>query len=98
MEKSIKEKPSKQKEIPKDLWIKCDKCGEVMFQKDFVSDLKVCRKCDFHYPLNAWERVDALMEKDTFKEIDNNLYSLDPLEFGEGYRVKLLKDRKKNRS
>ncbi len=95
MEKTNKENPAKQKNIPEDLWIKCEKCGEVMFQKDFTKELKVCRKCDFHYPLNAWERVENLLEKDSFQEIDKNIYSLDPLEFGEGYRVKLLKDRKK---
>jgi acetyl-CoA carboxylase carboxyl transferase subunit beta len=85
---------TRQKKIPEDLWIKCEQCGEVIYQKDFMSELKVCLKCDLHYPLNAQERIETLLDKDSFEEMDKNLYSTDPLEFGEAYKVKLLKDRK----
>jgi acetyl-CoA carboxylase carboxyl transferase subunit beta len=82
------------KQKPEDLWIKCEQCGEVIYQKDFVIGLKVCPKCDLHYPLNAMERIDTILDKDSFLEMDSQLFSLDPLEFGEAYRGKLLKDRK----
>ena len=83
------------RKLPEDLWIKCEQCNEVLFQKDFIGNLKICSKCDYHYPLSAKERIDTLIEKDSFEELDSNLFSLDPLEFGEGYTIKLLKDRTK---
>ncbi len=85
---------TKQKKLPDDLWIKCEQCGEVIYQKDFMKELKICPKCDLHFPLNAGERIGSLLDKGTFQEMDRNIYSLDPLDFGEGYKIKLIKDRK----
>jgi acetyl-CoA carboxylase carboxyl transferase subunit beta len=82
------------KQKPEDVWIKCEQCGEVIYQKDFMVELKVCPKCELHYPLNAMERIGTFLDKDSFQEIDKYLSSIDPLDFGEGYKVKLLKDRK----
>lgn len=91
----MKKSDIQKKTVTEDLWIKCEKCNDVIFQKEFSENLKVCGKCNFHYPLNAWERVDSLFKEGSFQEIDKGLFSVDPLEFGEGYRIKLLKDRKK---
>ncbi len=74
------------KEIPEGLWIKCKGCGLVLYQNKIKSNQNVCPECDYHYPLTAWERIDALTDQDTFSEIDANLESVDALDFS-GNRV-----------
>jgi len=72
---------SKKKEIPKGLWDKCKKCDATIYAKQKKDNLNICPTCDFHYPLNADERIKLLTDKDSFNEIDASLESLNPLKF-----------------
>lgn len=80
---------------PSDLWIKCKSCSAVIYRKNFLENLKVCEHCGHHHKMTAHERLDALIDAETFSEWDSKLYSEDPLDFGEEYRGKLEKDREK---
>lgn len=71
----------KRKEIPDGLWTKCEECSEVLYNKTLEENLKVCPKCNFHFTLGAYERVNTLIDKDTFQEYDKEMISVDPLEF-----------------
>lgn len=82
-------------QIPDNLWVKCQNCGEVLFSKDLAANLKVCPKCSFHFKLNAWERIALLLDKDSFVELDEGLASGDPLGFNRDYPAKLAEDQKK---
>lgn len=76
--------------IPEGLWIKCEKCKEIIFKEELEKNLKVCPKqnCNYHYRLNPFERINFLLEKDSFEEFDQNLVSLDPLKFKDSKRYK----------
>ena len=50
-------KVSKKKDIPEGLWTKCDECGEIIYNKKLEENLKVCPKCNYHFRLNAYERI-----------------------------------------
>ena len=60
--------------IPAGVWIKCNDCGEVLHSKDLKKALKVCT-CGYHFRVNCYERLEFLLDKDSFHEMDSNLSS-----------------------
>ncbi len=81
--------------IPDELWSKCPKCSHFIFNKVLKENLKVCPKCNYHFPLDCWERIDLTVDSGTFQELFKGLISDDPLGF-EGpktYREKLREAR-----
>jgi acetyl-CoA carboxylase carboxyl transferase subunit beta len=81
-------------DIPSDLWTKCEDCKELIYNKKLDENLHVCPKCSFHFSLNALDRVRLTVDEGSFKEMDPDMESLDPLSF-EGpktYKEKLKKD------
>lgn len=94
---SIAAEPPKKKDIPEGLWEKCKKCDEIIFTQQKKTNLNLCPKCGYHYPMTAPERIELLTDKDSFKEIDVDLESVDTLKF-EGvasYTEKLESNKKK---
>lgn len=77
----IGETKTKKHEIPSGLWVKCKKCGEMIFSKELAANLKVCNKCEYHFTMTAAERVASLADEGTFQEIDADLTSVDVLKF-----------------
>lgn len=86
----------KKKDIPDGLWTKCEGCSETLYNKAIEENLKVCPKCGYHFTLGAYERINFLIDKDTFVEYDKDMLSADPLEFKgpKSYKEKLLSDQK----
>ncbi|MCK9431628.1 MAG: acetyl-CoA carboxylase, carboxyltransferase subunit beta [Candidatus Omnitrophica bacterium] len=84
----------KKKEIPDGLWTKCEECSQTLYNKTLEENFKVCPKCNYHFGLTAYERVNLLFDKDTFVEFDKDLVSADPLEFKgpKTYKDKLKQD------
>lgn len=69
------------REIPAGLWTKCDACAQLIYNKALDENLRVCPKCDFHFPLTAQQRLANTIDEGTFEEWDADLVPLDPLEF-----------------
>ncbi|MDD5730746.1 MAG: acetyl-CoA carboxylase, carboxyltransferase subunit beta, partial [Candidatus Omnitrophica bacterium] len=67
---------------------------EVLYNKTLEENLKVCPKCNYHFVLGAYERVNTIIDKDTFQEFDKELLSQDPLDFKgpKTYKDKLSSD------
>lgn len=76
------------RDIPEGLWVKCPKCGEILYNKELEKNLKVCHKCAYHFRLAAMERLEMILDEQTFVEYDSGLSTSDPLDFP-GYRSKL---------
>lgn len=87
-------KLAKRKSIPEGLWTKCSDCGEIIFNKKLEENLKVCPNCDYHFTLNAYERIKILLDSGSFQESSENLVSSDPLNFSgpKTYKDKLKAD------
>ncbi len=87
----------KKKSVPAGLWTKCPRCQHVVFNKALRENLSVCKKCQYHFILGAWERIHQILDDKTFKEMDADLYSLDPLNFSavKSYTEKIKQDQKK---
>lgn len=82
------------KEMPEGLWTKCEGCGQPIYNKTLKDSFKVCPKCNYHFVLTAWERINLLISKGTFREYDKQMTSLDPLEFNnpKSYKEKIIHD------
>ncbi|MCM8773125.1 MAG: acetyl-CoA carboxylase, carboxyltransferase subunit beta [Candidatus Omnitrophica bacterium] len=89
-----KDKKSKKKDIPNGLWNKCPDCNQLIFNKILEENLKVCNKCNYHFPLTCWERVNLITDADSFCELYPNLEAEDPLEFKgpKSYKEKLREE------
>lgn len=84
----------KRRDIPEGLWTKCEECAEIIYNKTLEEDQKICPKCDYHFTLSAPERVSQIIDDGTFKEMNRELVSMDPLKFKgpKAYSVKLKED------
>jgi acetyl-CoA carboxylase carboxyl transferase subunit beta len=71
----------KKRDIPEGLWTKCSKCETMIFDKELDGNLKVCPKCNHHFPIGSRERINSLVETCTFEEMDAQMTSKDVLEF-----------------
>ncbi|MGA3179932.1 MAG: acetyl-CoA carboxylase, carboxyltransferase subunit beta [Verrucomicrobiota bacterium] len=72
---------SRKRDIPEGLWTKCKKCATMIFDKELDANLKVCPKCQYHFPISARERIHALVETCSFEEVDASMESVDVLKF-----------------
>lgn len=80
------------REIPDDLWVKCGKCGELLYQRELENNDWVCTRCAHHFRLRAAQRLDQLTDPGSFTEHAAHLRSVDPLGFAtptETYKEKL---------
>ncbi len=72
---------SKKRDIPEGLWTKCPTCSTMIFDKELDENLKVCPKCQHHFPIGSRERIHSLVETCTFEEMDASMTSVDVLGF-----------------
>lgn len=63
------------------LAVKCPKCREMLIGRDWEKNLKVCPRCNFHFKLSAYERIDLIVDPGSFVETDADIISVDPLKF-----------------
>jgi len=68
-------------QIPEALWIKCARCGELIYGRELERTLRVCPKCGYHFRLRARERIAQLVDPGTFVEWDKDIQPLDSLHF-----------------
>jgi acetyl-CoA carboxylase carboxyl transferase subunit beta len=72
---------SRKRDIPEGIWTKCKKCSSMIYDKELDTNLKVCPKCGFHFPISARERIHTLVETCSFEENDASMESVDVLNF-----------------
>src|SRR5438309_2069619 len=63
------------------LWLKCDGCREIIWKKDLEANQNVCPKCGAHSRIDAFMRLQLLLDEGQYEQFDSNLVSTDPLEF-----------------
>lgn len=70
-------------QIPEDLWIKCPRCGELIYSRELERNALVCPKCGYHVRLRARARIAQLVDPGSFTEWDSGLRPADPLRFAD---------------
>jgi acetyl-CoA carboxylase carboxyl transferase subunit beta len=72
---------SRKREMPEGLATKCKRCASIVFNKELEENTRVCPKCDYHFPIGARVRIQSLVEKNSFAEMDSEMASVDVLSF-----------------
>ena len=77
--------------------VDCPSCGEAIGGRAEWRRYRVCPVCGHHGPLSAVERVQLLLDEDSFEETHHGLVSVDPLGFSDlqPYRDRVLAARAK---
>lgn len=86
------------RKVPSGIWIKCKGCREPLFAAELERNLMVCPKCDYHFPLGAYKRIDLLTDEGSFREYDADLAAVDVLSFTDKkpYSQRLVEAKKRS--
>src|SRR6266576_370407 len=77
----IKAQDRRKRDIPQGLFQKCPGCSEVVHEIELVQNQRVCPRCDYHFAQSAKERIENLLDPESFVERDTGLRSVDTLQF-----------------
>ena len=72
----------------------CPGCAKPVSRRELANHRYVCPLCGYHHPVSAYYRLSMVLDKGTFRELDANLVSNDPLGFP-GYPAKLEQARRR---
>ncbi len=79
--KEKKRLSAKKRELPADVWAKCDSCGEIMYREKLLDNFNVCLKCGHHFRIEPQDYARLLLDQALEEEYDPELRSVDPLNF-----------------
>lgn len=66
---------------PTDLWTRCPDCQEMLYNKQLDKNHRICPRCGHHFRLRVDARIALLLDRDSFREQDAGLQSVDMLAF-----------------
>ena len=69
------------REVPENLWTKCDECGTMLFHRELADNLNVCTHCGHHMAITPRARFSALFDGGIFTEVKVPEPLADPLKF-----------------
>ncbi|MFQ5679570.1 MAG: acetyl-CoA carboxylase, carboxyltransferase subunit beta [Gemmatimonadota bacterium] len=72
---------SQKRDVPADLWEKCDGCGEILYSGRLEENLYVCPTCGYHFRISAAQYERLLLDEGFVERYDVDLRSADPLGF-----------------
>ena len=75
--------PKNQIDLPDGLFIECEQCHSALYQKALQENLSVCPHCQFHFRLNANDRIRLVTDEGSFVEMDDTVTSKNPLSMPE---------------
>ena len=75
------------REVPENLWTKCDECGTMLFHRELTDNQNVCTSCDHHMAITPRARFQALFDGGIFTEVDVPSPVTDPLHFRDQKRA-----------
>lgn len=91
----VRDEPIDVPVVPDGKWIKCDKCGKIIYKKVLEENYFICNLCNGYFRLGANERIEQICDKNSFSEFNNNIVSRNPMNFN-GYDKKLESSREKS--
>ncbi len=78
----------RQSKVPEGLWVKCENCRQILYNKELARNFKICPKCGYHFRLSAPERLRMLFDDERYEELEGDLRSVDPLRFRDTKRYR----------
>lgn len=80
----------KHRTMPKDIYLKCNRCSSLIYKKDVEEGMEQCPECQFLFRMNPRKRLNNVLDEDSFEELNNTISNDNPLAF-EGYEDKIKK-------
>ena len=68
-------------DVPENLWLQCDNCGQMIFHRELHDLINVCPHCDHHMRLDAPGRLAMLFDHGIYETIELPDAPVDPLKF-----------------
>jgi acetyl-CoA carboxylase carboxyl transferase subunit beta len=69
------------REVPENLWTKCDECGQMLFHRELADNQNVCTNCGHHMAIKPRERFRHFFDGGVFVEVKVPEPIQDPLQF-----------------
>ena len=69
------------REVPENLWHKCNECGTMLFHRELAENQNVCTQCDHHMAITPRVRFNHLFDGGIFTDIKVPAPKNDPLHF-----------------
>src|SRR5580704_4191465 len=85
---SLKPEEGERRVRTEGLWLKCERCNQIIWRKALEDNLQVCPKCQHHERIDARARLNLLFDDEQFEKFDQELVSTDPLEFVDSRQYK----------
>ncbi len=70
-----------EREIADGLWTKCERCDVLTYTKDLWNNQQVCPECGHHHRIFSSDRIEQLIDADSWTPLDTQVSPLDPLRF-----------------
>ena len=70
----------KKRDTPEDLWVKCPRCHDMLFTREFEANLYVCPRCEYHGRIGADVRLSQLLDEG-YQVLPSPEVREDPLKF-----------------
>ena len=83
-------------DIPKDKWVKCESCKEIIYKDVLKDNYGVCPYCKHYFRISSTSRIEQVADEKSFKEFDLKIDTVNPLELKE-YDEKLKNVREKTK-
>ncbi|MHC4179383.1 MAG: acetyl-CoA carboxylase carboxyl transferase subunit beta, partial [Planctomycetota bacterium] len=64
------------RELPADVWTKCDHCGEILYREKLAENLNVCPQCGHHFKITPDRYAELLLDDALDEEYDAELRSV----------------------
>nr|YP_010555789.1 acetyl-CoA carboxylase subunit beta [Orobanche coerulescens]UYR95021.1 acetyl-CoA carboxylase subunit beta [Orobanche coerulescens] len=65
----------------KHLWVMCENCEKLNYKSLFLSRMNICEHCGYHLKMSSFERIEVLLDPDTWDPMYEDMTSLDPIEW-----------------
>jgi acetyl-CoA carboxylase carboxyl transferase subunit beta len=75
------QQPEEKRVRTEGLWVKCEGCRQIIWKKELEDNLNVCPKCEYHFRIDAANRVLLLLDEGSVESFDDGLAAVDPLNF-----------------
>nr|YP_010744362.1 acetyl-CoA carboxylase beta subunit [Begonia cavaleriei]WET57753.1 acetyl-CoA carboxylase beta subunit [Begonia cavaleriei] len=63
------------------LWVQCENCYGLNYKKFLKSKMNICEQCGYHLKMSSSDRIDLSIDPGTWTPMDEDMVSLDPIEF-----------------
>jgi len=89
--------PAGKRSVPEGVFLRCPECSEHLPRKQIEQNLWVCTRCQYHHRVSGVQRVQQLVDENSFEPMNAQMAPMDPLNFVDlqPYRDRIASAQKK---